>query len=537
MRRIDRLAAGVLLACAAASAAMGQPPRERPRLLVLIVADQMSDDLLDRYGPHLSGGFRRLLDQGRRFEDAVVDHAPTNSLPGHLTVATGAHPRRHGIVDNSWIEIQDGEPVRVLGFSDPDCPANPVRGTLQSGTRSDAGMGPGRFESATIVEWVLGADPIARFASVGTGGGVSVLHAGKVKGPVLWYDAAAAGYVTSSCYASAVPDWAAAVNGRLESEFMASDWTLQAPAAMAKLADPDEGQHENGGRGTVFPHPRPAEAERLHRWFLSTPFADSATLALAEAAVVNERLGEDAITDILTIGLSTLDHVGHSFGPTSLEQADTLFLMDRRLGEFFDFLDRRVGRGRWAVALTADHGAPPAPEVAGVAGARRVSEAEASAATDSIVAAAERRSDRQAQTAAAAEAAAAVDFVARVITPEDRAAGTGSADPVTRLYANSYWPGRTSTHPLYESESERSVAEFGIIVVPHPYVVVDWAASIHGSPYAYDREVEMLFYGPGVTAGTSLRRARTVDAAPTLARIAGIAPIGPIDGKPLELTD
>ena len=510
-----------------------------PRLIVMIVADQMSDGLLDRYGPYMQGGFRRLLDQGRRFENAVVDHAPTNSLPGHLTVATGAFPRRHGIVDNSWIEIQSGEPVRVLGFSDPDCPANPVRGTPQARAASDAGMGPGRFESPTIVEWVLAADPRARFASVGTGGGVSVLHAGKAKGPVLWYDADAGGYVTSSCYAPVVPEWASALNSRLDHDFASSDWNLVAPSAMRPIASRDDAPHENGGSGYVFPHKRPEDPEQRRRWLLATPFADSATLALARAAVIGERLGEDDVTDILTIGLSTLDHVGHAFGPTSLEQADTLFRIDRELGTFLEFLDGQVGEGNWSLALSADHGAPPAPEEAkrlGIAGARRISEAEASAALQAIVTAADRQGDPKDTVAAASEAARGSDFVAHVLTPAMLETGGAGTDPLLDLYAKSYRQGRVSLHPLYQSESGRSAAEFGLILVPHPYLVIDWAASIHGSPYDYDREVEMLFYGPGVSPGRSEQLARTVDVAPTLAKLANVKPTSPVDGRPLDLT-
>ena len=90
---------------------------------------------------------------------------------------------------------------------------------------------------------------------------------------------------------------------------------------------------------------------------------------------------------------------------------------------------------------------------------------------------------------------------------------------------------QSSTTTLYTPP----FAEFGIIVVPHPYAVVDWATSIHGSPYAYDREVEMIFMGPGVAPGESTAPAYSVDVAPTLAAMAGIAPVAEIDGKVLDL--
>jgi hypothetical protein len=530
----------ILALCATAFVPMTHASASpKPRLLVFVLADQMSDDLLDRYGPLMRKGFRRLLDGGRRYENAVVDHAPSNSLPGHLSAATGAYPRRHGIIDNSWIEMQSGKPVRVLGFGDPDCVAVEARRALPAPTGSSGvGIGPGRFESPTIVEWVLAADRRAKFASVGTGGGVAALHAGKARGPVLWYSPRTGQYVTSSCYSSELPRWATEFNSRLEAAFMVRDWTLSAPTAMTRLAGPDDTAHENAGNDYVFPHKRPGEQAELWRWFNETPLVDGATLALAQAAVLGENLGQDDVPDILTIGLSTLDHVGHAFGPTSVEQADALFRMDDELGAFFDFLDQRVGNGRWSLAITADHGAPPAPEDAqrlGIGGGSRVSLLEASKATDAIVAAGERHQSPEKRARAAAETAAGMDFTARVIVHEDLA--EGGSDAITRLYANSYRQGRVSTHPLYDSDSGRSVAEFGIIVIPKPYVVIDHAASIHGSPFAYDLEVEMIFYGSGVAPATVRDSARTIDLAPSLAKLAGIAPLADIDGSPLNLSN
>lgn len=189
------------------------------------------------------------------------------------------------------------------------------------------------------------------------------------------------------------------------------------------------------------------------------------------------------------------------------------------------------GAQNWVLVLTADHGAPPAPEDAGRFGirhARRIGEAEVLGAIASIRSAA----GPAGNTAAAAEAARALDIVDRVIVVDALA---DPSDPLERLYAHSYRPGRVSRHPFYENAEGEGVAEYGIIPVPPPHAVVDWATSIHGSPYRYDREVPLLFYGPGIPAGSSPERARTIDAAPTLAALLGIVPLGEVDGTALEL--
>src|SRR5688572_24459719 len=74
-----------------------------PTLVVMIVVDQLGGGLVDRYEPALTGGgFRRFMDQGRRYTQASHAHAMPETAPGHATLATGVFPARHGIVSNSW---------------------------------------------------------------------------------------------------------------------------------------------------------------------------------------------------------------------------------------------------------------------------------------------------------------------------------------------------------------------------------------------------------------------------------------------------
>lgn len=514
-------------ACVVALAGCASAPEPPPRLLVLVAVDQMRADYLQRFDPHFTGGFRRLLDEGRVFPNAIVDHAPTNSLPGHLTLASGAYPRRHGVVDNNWFDLETRRPV--LGFSQPGCA--PL-GTAPSMHIPE--VGAALFEAPTIVEWTL-ANPQARFASVGSGDGVSLLHAGRARGVVLWFQSAAGVYVSTTCAADALPGWVDVFNAQLSQSYMAQDWELTAPPAALGGLDPDASAYESGGANTAFPHRRPED--RLYEWFNFSPMIDAATLGLAEQAVHELDLGGDDVTDILTIGLSSLDHVGHRWGPDSTEQADTILRLDLELGELFAVLDREVGEGRWALALSADHGAPSAPEFAaarGAEGARRVREEDVAALIAAMAAAGD-AAPAETRKAAAAEAARRFDFVERVISVDElETAAQSPNDAMLALYARSYRPGRVSLHPFY-SVGRRSAAEFGLIVVTRPNVVVDWAASIHGSPHAYDRHVAMAFYGPGVRAGSDPSAVRTVDVAPTLAALAGVRPTHEIDGAVIDL--
>ena len=129
---------GLLLVCGwgvfsvyAPAGAVRMGPGEkakRPALIVLLGVDQLLADILDRYDSALTGGFRRLKTKGLRFVNTFVDHAPTTSMPGHATIATGMFPSHHGILEGSWGEVVDGKltmtssvqdkAYRIVGYPD-----------------------------------------------------------------------------------------------------------------------------------------------------------------------------------------------------------------------------------------------------------------------------------------------------------------------------------------------------------------------------------------------------------------------------------
>ena len=96
-------------------------------------------------------------------------------------------------------------------------------------------------------------------------------------------------------------------------------------------------------------------------WQMS-PFADAYLGRMAAAAVADLKLGQGQGTDFLAVSFSALDTVGHAYGPRSHEVQDILVRLDGTIGTLLDELDRQVGRGRYALALTADHGVGPIPQ-------------------------------------------------------------------------------------------------------------------------------------------------------------------------------
>lgn len=513
--------------------ACGAPaPVEKPSLVVVITVDGLGRDLLSRNADFFTGGLRRLLQEGHSFSDASVDHGITVSHPGHVTIATGLHPSRHGIVDAAFA-VPEGCRLSVVdAVGDPEAPI--------LGAPDLDGASPHRIEAPTLAEWIQAAEPDARMVAIGGGRHSSLLHAGHALGDVYWFDREVGRFVTSAAYADRPAPWVEAFNREplLDHIEAAQDWRSAIPPEATLLLGSDARSFEADGEHTTFPHlfsaemaPPPGEEFTASaRWFTWGPFLDGAVLELVRRGIEDRDLGQRSVLDVLNIVLSQTDSITHYYGPDSHEMTDGLFRLDRELGSFFEYLDNSVGAGRWLCVLTSDHGMPQISEQRLALGlpADRLEPEEIEAILEPLrqhvddppFVAAELRSHEE---------------VAAVYTPKQLET-SDSDDPFLELYRHSWRPDRVARIPLFSlTEWDAPIAEAGLLVRLTEGTAIALDVVIHGSPYAYDRNVPLLFMGPGVAPGVSTVSARTVDVAPTIAGLAGIPSPTDLDGRVLPV--
>jgi hypothetical protein len=316
---------------------------------------------------------------------------------------------------------------------------------------------------------------------------------------------------------------------------------LSVPSFAIGLANPDATAYENHGRFNTFPHVYALESVPLRdgpaatpyaRWFAGTPLKDEALFALAAAAVDAEKLGRRGVTDYLAIDVDSTDEVGHVYGPFSLEQLDTLVRLDHALGQFLRHLDATVGKGQYVLTFSADHGVADPPEAGG--GGRRIRGSEIEAVLDRVDAIARGASgSRDELIRTIVTELRHSDFIADAYSEARLAAS--SEEPYVQLYQRAYRPGFTTDFPLWtQKDRPHHPARYGIVVRFKENMVFDAATGIHGSPYAAERLVPIIFYGMNIEHGGRNSGGRTVDVAPTLAAAARIARPAGLDGVVLS---
>lgn len=514
-----RLAAA--LAAALLFGALGCQPAPQPsgpRLILVVVVDQFRGDYLERFDSLWSGGIRRLLDEGAVFTEAHHRHAVTETAPGHASLVTGCHPRRHGIIANYWSDPAAGR--RVYSVEDPE-----------------HGVSPVRLLEPTLGDWLKERSSRSRVFAVSGKDRSAILLGGHRADAAFWYDEWDGGWSSSDYYPAGGTEWVEQFNARrLADEQLGEAWR-PLPVGAERLAAVGVEELDLGPLRPGFPHVygglSVAPSEGLYRGLYGKPWLDEYLTRFAERLIEAERLGADEWTDLLALGYSSLDAVGHRFGPDSPEVLDVLLRLDLRLGELLEFLDRRIGLANVVVALSADHGVAPVPEL-GRSGGARLS-AEGVLCFQRVNGGLEERFgagrwllsgpflDTETIAAAGVERGLVEDEAVRLLTAcpgVERVWRRGElgedAAPDARLAANAFHPGR----------SPDLLVEFA------PYFQPTRSAATHGSSYRYDTHVPLILLAPGLGPLRDAAPADTVDLAPTLAAMAGLPPPA-VDGVDL----
>ena len=329
---------------------------ERPKLVVGLVVDQMRWDYLYRYYDKFGNdGFKRLLAEGYSLNNVHIPYVPTVTALGHTSIYTGSVPAIYGIAGNDWNDKETGKNV----YCTTDENVQPV-GTTNTKVGSHS---PKNLWSTTITDELrLATNFQGKVIGVSLKDRASILPAGHTPNGAFWFDDSSGNFVTSTWYMKNLPQWIEDFNGQnLPDKLVANGWDTLLPINQYTESSPDNSSWEGllgSAKTPTFPYSNlAADYQSKKDNIRYTPFGNTLTLKLAEAAVEGEKLGSDNIVDMLAINLASTDYAGHKFGPNSIEVEDVYLRLDKDLAAFFKYLDSKVGKGSYTVFLSADHGA------------------------------------------------------------------------------------------------------------------------------------------------------------------------------------
>lgn len=509
----------------ALSLALGLAAADPPRLVVMLVIDQLRADYLTEFEDRWRGGFRTLLSEGAYFPRAEFPYWSTATCAGHATIATGTLPRTHGMILNVWWHREARRPWNCM-----DDEAAPH---ISYGRPAKLGASAKRLLVETLADRLRAERPGARVVSLSLKARSAIALAGHGGDVVTWWDEAAGAFVTSHAFARApVPALKAFIDREPFEKDLGQTWTLHDPPDTYRFPDAGIGERPPSSWSALFPHRigRDKVDGAFFRAWQTSPFADAYLGRMADAMLERLSLGQRETTDFLGIGFSSLDSVGHSFGPRSREIEDHLLRLDAVIGALIQRLDAAVGRERYVLALTSDHGVAPIPAVpiAGRVVVEEVREAVeehlvdewgpgqrpyVDAVSTNHVYFAPGVLDRLKADLGALHAVERVIMgipgISRVLLPEQLS--ETSADPIVRAVALGYMPNRGGDMLFIHDE--------GWIVIARTAT----QATSHGSAYRYDRDVPVVLFGTGIKSGRFQQSLTPADIAPTLARVAGVA--------------
>lgn len=557
MRRMKRLVVVFLIVTlfsfpvAPAQQRSSPAPYKRPRLVLLIVVDQFRYDYLERFGDLFGpNGLRRLMRDGASWTQANYDHTPTYTAPGHGTMMTGAYPAETGIVGNEWIDRASGK--RISSVSDETVQL------LGSGDPKEGAASPRRLLSSTVGDELrLVTNDRSKVIGISAKDRSAILPAGRHANAAYWLSNTGT-MASSTYYFNELPAWVTAFNNAKPADkYFGAKWErLVSESEYIKRAGPDSPPWEMVGSATgdtnAFPHTITGGAKAPDQAFYfaldHSPFSNDVLLSFAQQAIVNEKLGQDDDTDVLTVSFSASDYVGHRYGPYSQEAMDITLRVDRQIGTLLDFVQARVGLSNTLIAFTADHGVSPIPEQAaalGLGGAR-LKTPDILAAIHSAISARYNPQGKSPDPSAdyiykynyygavteafingniyfnyealkrdnvdldeisrvVAAAALTIPGVARSFTRAQLLRGaTSITDPIERRVVHGFNPARSGD----------------VVMIAEPYKYLgDTITATHGSPYSYDTNVPVIIMGTGLVPGRYLEPATPADIAPTLSAV------------------
>ncbi len=501
-----------------------------PHFVCVIVVDQFAYHHIKRLSPYFTDGFRTLLKEGVSFENAFHPHGIPTTATGHTTISTGALPKDHGVILNNWIE--DGQNVVFTKDNHPESAVLTKKGSGKYGYSAKQLMVDNLSDQV-----ILGSRPYAKnyVYSISYKARAAIGMGGKL-GKCIWFDKNLKSFTSSKAYFKTMPSWLAKFNKTHDIKKVGEvDWRLHFPRESApyqfyNVEDYEFTKQADHLAGEIIK----IEGEQYDKIYQKTPESNGLLLNLAKTCLdFNFKKMNDDDKFLLWVSLSSLDRIGHIYGPYSLEVIDMIYHLDRQLGFFMQYVQDRVGADNVLFVLTGDHGVAPIPEILqrrGFASAKRLNSTELTEEMNKIVE--DKFGIKKIIQSFKANQFYLDNNIKKSLNKE-------KIDQIFELLKNhllkqpaikTCWTNQEMEkakfpknyfEQLYKNQFNAKRSG-DLIFMPQPYceIIKHQKGTTHRSPYDYDTHVPLIFYQEGVTTGKKIReKVYMTQVASTLAKV------------------
>ncbi len=522
-----------LAGCSTAPRPESDPPAAPPKLIVVISVDQFSADLFDEYRPQFTGGLARLAN-GTAFRNGYQAHAATETCPGHSTILTGSHPTHTGIIGNTWVDQSQQRSDKTVYCSEDE--------RVPGSSSSSYTVSPMHLRVPTLGDMLKQQSPQSLNVAVAGKDRAAIMMGGHNVDQRWYWDGKT--FVTDN-KSAAVPLTITKAKSAIAAAIATAREPLDAPPfCQAKSAPIAVSPQLTVGPG------RFARAAGDVKGFRASPEFDGAVLAIAAGLIQEMKLGKDAAPDVISVGLSATDYVGHGLGPGGGEMCLQLLSLDRDLEGFFEVLDAEGID--YAVVLTADHGGMDIPErlrTKGIAQASRADPALSATRVGKAIAAKLNLSGPvllgdlgndvwiDASLSPADRARAEQEAIA-IYKAHPQVEAVFTKRQIARVQLSTASPDKwTIAEELRASFDPDRSGDLYVVLKKYVSPIAEPGAgyvATHGSAWNYDRRVPILFWRNGMRPSNRPDHISTTNILPTLAAEIGLALPSTLDGRCLN---
>tara|TARA_B100000900_G_C20595038_1_gene723056 strand:- start:1324 stop:2955 length:1632 start_codon:yes stop_codon:yes gene_type:complete len=504
---------------------------EKPKLVIAIVVDQMRYDFLENLSYRFSdNGFKRLINNGYNCKNNFYNYVPTVTGPGHSSIATGSTPMIHGVVGNNWFDRENKKSIYCAN----DSKYNNIGGDAYSGNKSPNNLLVETFADVNKTS----NNNKSKTISVAIKDRGSILMGGKNADAAYWYyGKEKAQWISSTYYMNQLPDWVKNFNLEDNLEKYLKDWVTLNEITSYNNHEIDNNNFEKlfkGKEDSAFPYDIKSLMKQNDCFDMikETPYGNAMTTDFAIQAVINENLGKRNVTDVLTIGYSSTDYVGHNFGVASVETQDTYLRLDLEIEKLLTFLDNQIGEGEYTLFLTGDHGVLEIPAFLSNNGLDAIAISKNDMLKkvlkglnslfdindDNLIANVENNQiyfdyevidrlglNKNKVTIELVKILQSFDFISNAYS-SDYILNSKNLKGYEKLIQNGFHKKRSG--------------DIAIVLKPN-VIFYDGKGTTHGSGYSYDTHVPLIFYGKGIRNGETLRYTEIPDIAPTISKLLG----------------